>query len=305
MFRARARARTRALALALAAWAVAGAAALPARPLAAPHGDSAAGGDAVWLGPRVSPAPRRIVSLAPSLTDMMVALGKARLLVGVSRYDHEPAVAALPRVGGFLDPSPEAVLALRPDLLLWITDGGAAQAVERIAALGVPVLALPVQNVADVKASLRLIARALGDAPAGERAVAAIEAAVAGARRGAAARGPPLRVLFVVGRDPLVVAGPGSYPDELLRMAGAENVVREGRAWPVYPLERAVADDPTLVIDGAALEPPQGISRLAAIPAVRRGAVYRMKDDAALRPGPRLVQALAELGAALRQGRDR
>jgi iron complex transport system substrate-binding protein len=105
----------------------------------------------------------------------------------------------------------------------------------------------------------------------------------------------------LVGRDPLVVAGPGSYPDELLRIAGAENVVRSGRAWPVYPLERAVADDPDLVIDGAVLEPTEGLARLDVIPAVKRGLVHRLTNDAALRPGPRLADALAELSGALRR----
>ena len=107
-------------------------------------------------------------------------------------------------------------------------------------------------------------------------------------------------MLFVVGRDPLVVAGPGRYPDELLRLAGGENVVKEARPWPVYPLERAVADDPALVIDGAVLEPKDGLARLGAIPAVRRGSVHRLRDDGALRPGPRLAGALDELSTALR-----
>ena len=273
-------------------------AALSASPAAADHPGAAAGG-VERLGPKPPAAPRRVISLAPSLTDTVVALGKASLLVGVTRYDDAPEVAKLPRVGGFLDPSPEAVLALRPDLVLWLTDGGAYPAVRRIAGLGVPVLAIPVVSVADVLGSARVVGSALGDAPAGERLARSLEASVDAARRRAAA-GPRVRVLFVVGRDPLVVAGPGSYPDELLRLAGGENVVKEARPWPVYPLERAVADDPALVIDGAVLEPKDGLARLGAIPAVRRGSVHRLRDDGALRPGPRLAGALDELSTALR-----
>jgi cobalamin transport system substrate-binding protein len=255
-----------------------------------------------WLGPRPPPAPRRVVSLAPSLTDIAVAVGKRALLVGVTRYDDAPEVAGLPRVGGFLDPSPEAVLGLGPDLVLWLTDGGAYPPVRRIAGLGVPVLAIPVVSVADVLAASRVVGSALGDAPAGERLARSLEASIEAARRRAAG-GPRVRVLFVVGRDPLVVAGPGSYPDELLRIAGGENVVKDTRPWPVYPLERAVADDPALVIDGAVLEPKEGLARLGAIPAVRRGAVHRLASDGALRPGPRLAGALDELSAALRAAR--
>ncbi|HET9596112.1 MAG TPA: ABC transporter substrate-binding protein, partial [Anaeromyxobacteraceae bacterium] len=67
----------------------------------------------------------------------------------------------------------------------------------------------------------------------------------------------------------------------------------------VYPLERAVADDPDLVVDGAVLEPVEGLSRLDAIPAVKRGAVHRLDGDAVLRPGPKLRAALEELSRAL------
>jgi iron complex transport system substrate-binding protein len=103
----------------------------------------------------------------------------------------------------------------------------------------------------------------------------------------------------VVGREPLVVAGPGSFPDELLRLAGAENAVAGDRPWPVYPLELAVAADPDVVVDAAVNEPADGIARISAVPAVRRGAVVRLANDDALRPGPRLVRGLEALAAAL------
>jgi iron complex transport system substrate-binding protein len=262
------------------------------------EGARVASGGAFSLGPPAPAVPRRVVTLAPSLTDVVVALGLADRVVGVTRYDDAPEVAERPRVGGFLDPSAEAVVALRPDLVLWMTDGGALPAVERIASLGVPVLAFPIVSVADLLAAARLVGRALGDAPAGERLAAKIDGDVARVRAKAAGV-RPVRVLFVVGREPLVVAGPGSYPDEVLRLAGAVNVATGARPWPVYPLEKAVADDPEVVVDGAVLEPPEGLKRLAAIPAVRHGRIVRLKDDAALRPGPRLPAALAELFAAL------
>ncbi len=258
----------------------------------------AAAGGAAWLGPRPPAAPRRVVSLAPSLTDTVIALGLAPRLVGVTRYDDAPEVARLPRVGGFLDPSPEAVLALEPDLVLWLTDGGALPAVRTIASLGVPVRALPVVSVADALAAARLVGEALGDRAAGERLARQLGEAVDRARARTAGR-RRVRVMFVVGRDPLVVAGPGSYPDELVRLAGGENVVRGGRPWPVFSLERAVALDPELVIDAAVNEPAEGLSRLIAIPAVRHGAVRRLPNDDALRPGPRLGRALEELLAAM------
>ncbi|HEU4386113.1 MAG TPA: helical backbone metal receptor [Anaeromyxobacteraceae bacterium] len=251
-----------------------------------------------WLGPPPPAAPRRVVSLAPSLTDTVVAMGEGARLVGVTRYDDAPEVRSLPRVGGFLDPSPEAVLALRPDLVLWLTDGGAFPAVKRIADLGVPVRAIPVVTVGDVFACARLAGQALGNPSAGERLARSLEEAVASAARRARDL-PRVRVLMVIGRDPLVVAGPGSYPDSLLAIAGGVNVAGAGRPWAVYSLEKAAAANPDLVVDAAVLEPAEGISRLSAIPAVRAGRVARLRNDDALRPGPRLAGALEDLLAAL------
>jgi iron complex transport system substrate-binding protein len=287
-----------ALALALALAAAGPAAAQPAGAPWPDGGQGAAAGGIRRLGPPAPPRPSRVVSLAPSMTDIVVALGHVRRLVGVTRFDTAEEVASLPRVGGFLDPSAEAVVALRPDLVLWLTDGSALAPVQRIADLGVPVLAVPVIGVADVIAATRAVAEALGDAPAGERLAAHIEGAIRRARARAASL-PSKRVLLLVGRQPLVVAGPGSYPDELLRIVGATNVVSGTVAWPVFPLERAAAANPDLVIDAAVREHGSGEAALEAIPAVRRGDIRRLATDDALRPGPAMVRTLDELFGAV------
>jgi len=272
-----------------------------AQPAGAPWpdgGQGAAAGGIRWLGPPPPAAPRRVVSLAPSVTDTIVALGHAASLVGVTRFDSAPEVAKLPRIGGFLDPSAEAVVALRPDLVVWLTDGSAYAPVQRIAELGIPVLAVPIIGVADVIFASRAIARALGDPDSGERLASRIEEALKRARTRAAAL-PRKRVLLLVGREPLVVAGPGSYPEELLEAVGGVNVVRGTTAWPVFPIERAAALDPEVVIDAAVREHGTGQAGLDAIPAVRRGAIRRLTTDDALRPGPAMIRTLDELFAAI------
>ncbi|BDG02178.1 ABC transporter substrate-binding protein [Anaeromyxobacter oryzae] len=260
-------------------------------------GKHLAEGGPVWIGPRPAAPPRRVVVLAPNLTDVVLALGAGDRLVGVTTVDDDPGVKDVPRVGGFIDPNPEAILALRPDLVLWVTDGGALAAVRRLAELSAassrpfPIVALDVVSVADVLATPRVVGDALGMPDRGARLSEELAAEVESIRRRAAGL-PRRRVLFVVGREPLVVAGPGSFPDELLAIAGCENVVGGERPWPVYPLEKAVAANPDLVVDGAAREPADGIRRLAAIPAVRRGAVVRLSKDDLLRPGPRMIRGL-------------
>jgi iron complex transport system substrate-binding protein len=278
---------------------LASSAAIPGAPW--PDGSpGAAAGGARLLGPPPPAVPRRVVSLAPSMTDIVIALGKADRLVGVSKFDGAPEVKQVPRVGGFLDPSIEAVVALRPDLVLWLTDGGAMPAVSKIAEVGIPVLAIPVIGVDDVLGSCRVVGKALGVPEAGERLASGLERSIARIRARASAL-PTRRVLFIVGREPLVVAGPGSYPDELLRVLGARNVVGGTVAWPVFPVERAAALDPDVVVDAAVNEHGTGGDdrALSAIPAVRRGALRRLSSDDALRPGPRLVQALETLLAAI------
>jgi iron complex transport system substrate-binding protein len=258
-------------------------------------------GGAIWLGTPPRSPPHRIITLAPSMTDFVVALGHVDRLVGVTRVDHAPEVAALPRVGGFIDPNPEVILGLRPDLVLWVTDGGALPAVRRLAELAAgafPILAIPIITVADVTATARLVGAALGDEAGGAALAARLDAALAGLQARAAGLRRH-RVLFVVGRDPLVVAGPGSFPDELLRLAGCDNAVGGTHRWPVYPLELAVGTNPDLVVDAALDEPPEGIRRLAAVPAVRDGRVVRLRGDELLRAGPRMIAALDELFRAV------
>jgi iron complex transport system substrate-binding protein len=267
-------------------------------------GRSLAEGGPVWIGAPPAAPPRRVVSLAPSVTDVTVALGVVDRLVGVTRLDDDPAVARLPRVGGYLDPNPEAVVGLQPDLVVWVTNGSAAGAVRKIAELArrqrrpFPILALQIDGLADVLAAPRVLGEVLGAREAGERLSREMAAHLDALRRRVEGR-PARRVLFVVGHEPLIVAGRRSFPDELLRACGARNVVQGDVPWPVYPVEKAVADDPDVIVDAAPQEAPEGIRRLSAIPAVRRGAVIRIASDDLIRPGPRMLRGLDALCRAL------
>lgn len=261
-------------------------------------------GGPLWVGPRSASPPRRVVVLAPSLTDTILSMGLGDRLVGVTRQDDAPEVARLPRVGGYLDPSPEAILGLAPDLVLWVTDGGALPSVRRLAELSrasrrpFPIAALQIDGLADVLALPRVVGDALGEPALGARLASELTEGVEAIRR-RAATARSRRVLFVVGHQPLVVAGARAFPDELLRICGDANVVGGDRPWPVYPLELAVAADPDVVVDAAASEPAAGIRRLSAIAAVRRGDVVRIRNDDLIRPGPRMIRGLAELFSLL------
>ncbi|WP_373047364.1 ABC transporter substrate-binding protein [Vulgatibacter sp.] len=246
-----------------------------------------------WLGSAPKGAAQRVVTLAPSLTEIVLDLGRGGALVGVSRYDDAPEVQGLQRVGGFLDPSPEAVLALAPDLVLVQPSPGNRGAVERLAQLGIPVLVLPLDTVAETLEAIRAVGKALGDAASGEALATRIRAAIE-STRAAAAAGPQRKALLVYAWKPLVVAGPASFAHELLVAAGGENVAGTATgAYPTLSAEAALAAAPELVVDVTG-----GHGGGAPIPGL--GARVRaLRSPGLFRPGPRMVEALRELARLL------
>jgi cobalamin transport system substrate-binding protein len=245
------------------------------------------------LGPAPRGQVRRVVTLAPSLTDVVLALGAGDRLVGVSRFDERPEVSKLPRVGGFVDPSVEAVMALHPDLVLAQPGPGNRRAVETMAELGATVLLLPLGTVEDVLAAERATGKALGRAEEGEALARALEATRARVRtRSAGTR--PVRVLLVYGFDPLVVAGPGGFADQLLADAGALNVARDAASpYPVYSVERAIQSQPELILDAA--NTAAGKDRVRALPGLREARWAEVPGQALMHPGPALGRGLEQL----------
>ncbi len=253
---------------------------------------------AQWLGPRPPAAVKRVVTIAPSLTDSVLRLGAGERLVGVSRFDEAKEVAALPRVGGFNDPSIEAVVALKPDLVVVQKAPANQRPVEKLAELGVPVLALPLTSVADVLDSLRVLGAALDKRDAAAALVRDIEAARAAVRARAKQRQRRPRVLFVYGFSPLVVAGPGSFAHELLADCGAENIVEKApTAYPVYSAERAVRLKPDIVIDAAdVMDGKEQVRSLAGLSGARW---VTLESKELLHPGPSLATGLETLARLL------
>lgn len=259
-------------------------------------------GGAQWLGPKPPEKVTRVVTVAPSLTETVLALGASSTLVGVSRFDEAPEVEKLTRVGGFNDPSVETVLSLKPQLVLLQKAPGNQKSVEKLAELGVPILALPLTGVDDVLESIGLIGHTLGkDAEA--KALTTKLTTARASIRSRAAKLPHPRVLFVYGFSPLVVAGPGSYAHELLVDAGGINVVEASpSAYPTYSAERAVALKPDVVIDSAfGMDDRSTLRHLEGLKNARWVATH---SQALLHPGPALADGLEELFALIHSASD-
>jgi iron complex transport system substrate-binding protein len=250
--------------------------------------------------------PQRIVSLLPSLTESVCALQACARLVGVDRdSDWPPSVRALPPVGGGLDPNVEAIVALKPDLVLLARSSRVG---ERLEALGLKVLALEPKNQADVRRVLDVLGRALGvdGAPALWRA---IDASVTEAARSVPASAKGTRVYFEVSDAPYA-AGESSFIGETLARLGARNIVPAALGpFPKLNPEFVVRADPDLIMVGEL--GARGLAQRpgwAGIKAVREGRICRFSPAEAqllVRPGPRMGEGARLMAHCLQAEPDK
>ncbi len=245
--------------------------------------------------------PKRIMALAPSNTEILFALGAEDRVVAVDQWsDYPPAAKAKPRISP-LNPSLEQIVRLRPDLIL-STHGG-AEPLLPLEQQGIRVLILAPRTLEGVYQNILLIGRIVDAGGRAEWLVRAMRQRVAVVT--ARVQDAPRPRVFVEldGTDPTrpFTAGPGSFIDVLIRLAGGANVAAPSRtAWPQFSLEELLRADPDLIILGDALVPisPQTPEMVARRPrwnllrAVRRGAIYPIETEVVSRPGPRIVEGL-------------
>ena len=245
--------------------------------------------------------PERIVTLLPSLAETVCALGECRRLVGVDRYTNWPAsVNQLPNVGGGLDPNIEAIVALRPDVVLMATSSRAA---ERLRALGIAVLALEPKTHADVQRVLDKVGQLLGRGDA-QRVWREIDAAVSAAAQSLPASARGQRVYFEVSPGPFG-AGEASFIGETLARLGARNILPASLGpFPKLNPEYIVRADPDRIMVGS--RSAEGLlSRpgWAQMRALRQGRLCRFnadESDTLIRPGPRMAEAARLMADCLR-----
>ena len=251
---------------------------------------------------RLAAPPRRVVSLAPSLTEIVLLLGRDGSLVGVTRFCDVPAAAALPKIGGVSDPDVERIVALSPDLVLCTTDGNPRDRVRALEEMGIPCFAVSPQDLSAVFTAIERLGILLGAADRGRAEAGALRRRARLARSGFDGAETPA-VLFVVSTAPIIAAGEGTFMDELVRLAGGRNAAaRFSGRYPRLSVEGLVAARPDVIfvagMSGVERFPPE-VTRWKEIPAFRDGAVITLDGDLVTRPGPRLVTALERVSAAL------
>jgi len=248
---------------------------------------------------------RRVVSFAPSLTEIVFALQAGDLLVGRTARCNRPNEAGnVPVVGAYLNPDPERVIALRPDLVLTTQTGVRKELVQRLEGLGIPVF---VDDSGSLDAVLSLIRR-LGvlishEAMAGA-IIGALEERREAVRRRISGTASPT-VLFAVGIRPLVVASGKSFIGCLLREAGAINIAEDAAIpFPRYSIEEVIRKDPPIILM-LDKECPDKVKcreewiRYSQLSAVRNGRVHTLDADLMARPGTGIMECLETLAAIL------
>ncbi|MFM1918635.1 MAG: hypothetical protein RLZZ303_269, partial [Candidatus Hydrogenedentota bacterium] len=277
---------------------------------------AACGGNEAAAPPPATPdAPaRRIVSLVPSFTETLFALGAGDRVVGVSAYCNYPEAArALPKAGGYHDPNYEAIIALKPDLVL--LSAFREETAERLARFGISTRGFPHGTLEEVLGSIEALGVLTGESNAAERIMGEISDRIGSAR--AATQGRPReRVLLVVGRDlsdtamrEIYAAGPQGFLNDLLTAAGADNALKDSLAeYPILTAEGIVALNPDRVfeiVDGPKLSPEAMEASLAAWSKLPHrdlhgeGRVHLFTGDYMNIPGPRMSRILEDFMAAL------
>jgi iron complex transport system substrate-binding protein len=248
---------------------------------------------------RARPAPdgERIVSLAPSVTEILFAIGAGPRVAGVSQFcDYPPAAARLPKVGSYVAPNIEAIAGLRPTLVIGPAALSNVRAARAFAQMGISTIMIDDDSIAGIEAGIQRVGDRVGRGAEARRVVAGIQAKMAAVEE--RLRGvPPRSVLMVVGHQPMVVVGRATFLGELLALADARNIAdATPRPWPRLSLEYVIASGPGVILDGQMGSDPHAPdsfwTRYPSIPAVRDGRVFSYPRDPTLHPGPRIALTL-------------
>jgi iron complex transport system substrate-binding protein len=251
---------------------------------------------------KVPLAPGRIVSMAPNVTEILFSLGFDREIAGVTDFcDYPKAALRKPRIGGYINPSLEKIILLKPDLAFGIKEGTRKETLQGLAELGFPVYMIDPKGFDGVMKTVRNIGEVVGR----PREAAAIVKEMAAKKDRLVSLTESLprpRVYFQVGVGSTVTVGKGSLADDLIRLAGGKSISDdEPMSYPSYGIEAILSKAPEIIIvssmggrkdDSTVMQKWQ---QFKSIPAVRRGAIHIVNSNLVDRPTPRIIEGLEAL----------
>lgn len=251
---------------------------------------------------RVPRDPARIVSLAPSITEIVYALGRQKRLVGVTRYsDHPPQAKTLPQVGSYVQLNLEKIAALKPDLCIAVKDGNPIAVIRRMEALKIPVYAVDPRSFTAIGETVTEIGRLLGAEAAANKINAELGARVERVRTRVAGAKTRPKVFFQIGVSPIVAPGTDTFIHELIELAGGINATAGPEPYPRISREQLLTLAPEVVVitSMARLETFKHVKkewlRWTQVPAVQTERIHLVDSNLYDRASPRLVEGLEQL----------
>lgn len=249
--------------------------------------------------------PTRIVSLAPSITETLYALGLGDLLVGVTPYcNYPPEAQTKPKVG-YSQANIEAIVGLQPDLVLAHREFLRTDVLGQLDRLTITTFILDAKTIDDIPSHIQIIGRMLDRTAEADRLAMDVRQRIAETTRKVRALPRP-RLLYVLNSQPLITVGPGSFIHHMIELAGGTNVAAHAKsAYPRLNMEEVLKEDPEIIVFpvGAAEGLPDNEQQLwqrwTTLSAVKRGRFHRVPADLLNRPGPRIVQGLEALARIL------
>ena len=246
-------------------------------------------------------APTRVVSLAPSITEILYAIGLNDEIVGVTEFcDYPPAAKEKPKVG-YAQPNIEAIVTLQPDLVLAPRAFLRADLLAKLEQLKVPTFVVDPESFEEIPSRIQTVGRILNRSSSADGVAMAMRQRIAEIRSKmeTVAR---VRVLYVLNSQPLITVGPGSYLDQVIKVAGGSNIAAQTSVpYPHLNMETVLKEDPEIIIfpigkaEGIPLNEQQQWLRWTSLSAVKQGRLHQISADVLNRPGPRIVEGLEAL----------
>lgn len=261
----------------------------------------------ITINPAMAESPRRIVSLAPNVTEVLYDVGLREQVIAVSTYcNYPPEVKTKPKIGGMSNPSLEAIVALKPDMVVLTDDGNPRMIEQRLSELNIPTYVFRARRLAELPGEIRKLGSAFDVRGQAERSARRIEKAY----RHYAAKAKyssvltPRKAIFIVQPEPLIVAGPGTAIDDVLNLLGLKNIASDTQTrYPHFSLEEVIRRSPDVIFivkthDTKNARTGQFLKKLRQLKAVQEGKVFYIGDPL-LRMGPRITDGLAEMAGYL------
>ena len=255
---------------------------------------------------RIPNAPKRIVSMAPNLTEILFTLGLQEEIVGVTDFcDYPEAALTKQRIGGFINPSIEKIVSLKPDLILGIRDGNRMDTVRRLSDLGFSVYVVDAVGFNGVVKTIGHIGEVVRRREKSEEIIRKItkkKEAIVRLRQSL----PRRKVFFQVGFSPIVTVGKGSLGDDLIRLAGGRSISEnESGSYPVYGIETILSKAPEVIILSSMDSKRDYLNLMKMwqswkeLPAVKMNAIYVIDSNLVDRPTPRVVEGLEAMAGMI------